>query len=786
MRRFILLTLLATIGLTAAAKPIDRQTAQIAGTHFLQKKGLIELSDTLTFYIPQGQEECLMSYYVFNYDTIGFVIVSADSRCTPIIGYSMNGSFDCKRIPENMRGWLAGMAEDIQKGIRSNAPENKEMQQLWNDLANGDFTPAPSPKSDEYLLTSTWEQGSGYNNYCPVQNGQHVVVGCVATAMAQIIRYHQYPTRGFGYKSYVHSAYGQQAVNFDTTEYNYSMMPDKIRRSTPSSQKDMVSRLCWHCGVVVNMNYQNSNHTSGSGAYTDNVPEGLMHFGYTDAECYSRDRVNSDSIWRAMILNEIDNLRPIEYSGYGSDGGHAFVLDGYNDWNEYHFNWGWGGYCDGFYTLSTMVGFTTGHQMVVNIKPSGWDGHLTHFLVSSNGHGDGTAWNKANSNISAAVKLNKLTSRDIWVKEGIYFGDTTDSYAYRFTATATILGGFAGTETAANQRNAKNHPVIFDGQGQRGIIYAHIPYSGSKQLKICDINLTNGYSEKNNVLSLSGGILMSRVAVVNCQSDSGCIASLSDCRLVATTFNGNRAPVICQMSDATIRQSLIANNDADAIHLGGSSRVVNCDIVSNLGVGAKFKHAKNSFVNNIVWNNDTNLSINAELNDTAFRHNAIEGDTVIADSINICLRSDNGHSRGPRFIQPTTARGYAGLDNSADWHLNHRSVCIDAGERLPESITDGDLDQSIRCRNGIIDMGCYESNYPVGIEDIDDPAISLYPNPADQYIAIEGMGNSTVSIYDIYGRMVLHSSDHRIDISTLASGLYLLRCGAFSHKFVKR
>ena len=786
MRRFITLTLLAAICISVAAKPIDRQTAQIAGTHFLQKKGLIKATDTLTFYCPQGHEETLKSYYVFNHGDIGFVIVSADSRCTPIIGYSMNGSFDFDRLPANLKGWLEGCAEDIQRGIRADAPENKEMQELWNGLANGDFTPSPSPKSDEYLLTSTWEQGSGYNNYCPVQDGVHVVVGCVATAMAQIIRYHEYPTRGFGHKSYIHSTYGQQAVDFDTTDYDYSLMPDRIYRSTPASQKDMVSRLCWHCGVVVNMNYQNPEHTSGSGAYTNNVPEGLMHFGYTEAVCYSRNTLNNDSKWRKMIRAEIDNLRPIEYSGYGDGGGHAFVLDGYNDNNQYHFNWGWGGYCDGFYALTTMVGFTGSHEMVVNIKPSGWDGHLSRFLVSANGHGDGTTWDEANSDINAAVKLNTLTSRDIWMKEGTYYGDTTDSYAYRFNNCATILGGFAGTETTANQRNAKNHPVVFDGQGRRGILYSRINYSGNRQLKICDISMTNGYSEKGSVIDLSGDIAVNRVAVSNCQSDSGRIISMSDCRLVATTFEGNRAPVVCQLNDAIIRQSLIANNDADAVRLDGRSRVVNCDIVSNRGIGAKFNYAKNSFVNNIVWNNDTNLSINAELNDTAFRHNAIEGDTVIADSINICLRSDNESSHGPRFIRPSTLRGIEGLDGNADWHLNHRSVCIDAGERLTECVTDGDLDQSLRYRNGIIDLGCYESNYPVGIDGIESPAVSLYPNPADQYIVIESQPNAAASIYDACGRLVLQTTGTRIDISTLPSGLYLLRCGAATRKFIKR
>ena len=371
--------------------PVDRQTALAAGSHFMQRKGLIKSTDKLEPYeglMPTGTEKSL---YIFNYYTIGFVIVSADDRCRPILGYSMNGSYDLAKAPDNMTAWMEECGSTIRAGIEANLPENKDALKAWEDLLRQTPAPTPQAKSDSYLLTSTWEQGSGYNNYCPTMNGQHVVVGCVATAMAQIIRYHGKPSRGFGHKSYRHTVYGTLAVDFDTTDYDYSLMPDRIRRSSSSSQKDMVSRLCYHCGIVVKMEYQHAGHTSGSGAHTTSVVEGLAHFGYTDAKYYSRNNMNNDSLWAAMIHEEIDNRRPIEYSGFGNDGGHAFVLDGYNEDDQYHFNWGWGGYADGFYTLTTMAGFTNSHEMVVNIFPSGWDGHLSHFLVAPDSDGDGTS-----------------------------------------------------------------------------------------------------------------------------------------------------------------------------------------------------------------------------------------------------------------------------------------------------------------------------------------------------------------------------------------------------------
>ena len=183
MHRFTLLATLLLIITNVAAAPVDINTARIAGTHFLQQKGLIEPNDTLTLYAPAMDGNTPECYYVFNYGEQGFVIVSADDRCIPVIGYSMNGRFNNELLPDNMRHWLQEQASDIRLGIEANAPENPEHLTMWKKLLSyKSDSQTHQPKADSYLLTSTWEQGSGYNNYCPVMNGQHVVVGCVATA----------------------------------------------------------------------------------------------------------------------------------------------------------------------------------------------------------------------------------------------------------------------------------------------------------------------------------------------------------------------------------------------------------------------------------------------------------------------------------------------------------------------------------------------------------------------------------------------------------------------------
>ena len=794
MRHIAILLMLTVAGLATWAAPVDRQTALVAGTHFMQKKGLIKSTEQLTCYEAPGMAFADKSFYVFNLDTTGFVIVSADDRCIPILGYSMNGSFDFEKLPINLLSWLQESAASIQEGIHANSPDDKNTLKQWDELLKDNGVEEPSPKSDNYLLTSTWEQGSGYNNYCPTMGGQHVVVGCVATAMAQIIRYYGTPTRGFGRKQYQHTAYGVLAVDFDTTEYNYSLMPDKIRRSSSNEQKDMVSRFCYHCGIVVNMEYQHSGHTTGSGAHTENVPEGLLYFGYTDAKFYSRSNLNNDSLWIAMIHEEIDNRRPIEYSGYGDEGGHAFVLDGYNNSNQFHFNWGWGGYADGFYSLNTMAGFTSNHGMVINIYPSGWDGHLTHFLVSPDGDGTGISWTSTNKNIDAAVKLNKLVNREIWLKEGTYYGDTNSEYAYNFTSPATLYGGFAGTETSLSQLDPDNHPTLFDGKGMHGVLYANISSNGNKQFNLRNIILQNGYSEEGSVVNLMGEVYTRRMTVRNCQSDSGVILYANSCHLIANSIHDNKAPVIGQMQGTALRQSMVFNNDGTALELRGSSRVVNSDIVSNLGTGVSFKHPRSTFINNIVWNNEVNLQFDTTLADTCIRHCAIEGepDAHVADSTCLWLNSSNEHAQGPRFIQPSTQRGTAGYAPTLDWHLNRRSVCIDAGERLRESLSDNDYDMTLRSRNGVIDLGCYESNYPVSIEPTENAGttLSIYPNPARKWLTVSHCGKGLVKVYDLTGREVLSATPEggsaRLDVSQLPQGMYFLQSGESTVKLVKQ
>ena len=151
---------------------------------------------------------------------------------------------------------------------------------------------------------------------------------------------------------------------------------------------------------------------------------------------------------------------------------------------------------------------------------------------------------------------------------------------------------------------------------------------------------------------------------------------------------------------------------------------------------------------------------------------------------------DGDNNAGPRFINPSITRGVAGFDEDADWHLAQGSPCIDAGIRIAECVTDGDIDQSIRIRNGIMDLGCYESNYPVGIAEVATAKLAVYPNPAADVLTVLGCGNAQVDLYDIAGRRIYsHQSQDdtlTLDLSHYVQGIYFVKVGANTAKVVKK
>lgn len=285
-------------------------------------------------------------YYIFNRDSIGFVIVSADDNVTPILAYSTERSFPIKDIPFNVSKWLEGYKAQIRYAI-NNLNQSKAIKFEWDKLLIENKTNEPievlESKNVNPLVKTKWDQSPYYNALCP--DGS--LTGCVATAMAQLMKFWNYPKVGNGFYSYNHNTYGRLSANFGSTSYNWANMPNQVK----SANID-VARLMYHCGVSVDMDY--GIETSGAAGAIVVAPSLLKYFGYSQStEIHVRENYNSQE-WMNLLKQELNSGRPMYYEGVGGRSGHAFICDGYDGNNFFHFNWGWGGSSDGYFKVDEL------------------------------------------------------------------------------------------------------------------------------------------------------------------------------------------------------------------------------------------------------------------------------------------------------------------------------------------------------------------------------------------------------------------------------------------------
>ncbi len=360
MKRFLLFFIaLLFVNFVQAQEASPEIAKEVATKYFTYRKG-----DKADYKIKTSQTNYFKNkatFYVINFEKGGFVIVSGDYRVKPILGYSLTNSFPKKINNPVVRKWLENYSKEIDY-IVSEKIDNTQTLDKWDDILNEKFS--KGGKAVNKLLTTTWDQGSGYNSDCP----SGTVTGCVATAMAQIMNYHEYPATGVGWHRYVHPQYGEQKAYFENGNYNWANMSD-------DTGNEHVAKLMYHCGVAVDMDFGTS-AAGGSSSSTGDVPYILAnYFKYDQGIDYVARSEYTDAEWINLLKAEIDASRPIQYRGNGDDGGHSFVLDGYTDNDEFHFNWGWSGSGDGNYVIGTLnpqsFEFNENNAAVIGIQPPG-------------------------------------------------------------------------------------------------------------------------------------------------------------------------------------------------------------------------------------------------------------------------------------------------------------------------------------------------------------------------------------------------------------------------------
>lgn len=296
------------------------------------------------------------AYYVFNNDAGGFVIIAGDDAVTPVLGYTSTGSFDAENLPDGLKDLLKSYERQI-AALGDNYVANQT-------ATRAAFT------GEKLLNTAEWNQMAPFNKYTP----NNYVTGCVATAGAIVMKHHGYPAKGTGSHSYTLN--GQTlTANFEHT-YDWASMPAKYD-GTNDAAFDGVARLMADLGVAVEMQYDKD----GSGAYIGNLVTALQkYYGYSKlSHLMAIEDVGAEA-WNGRLREEIDANRPVLYAASDpARGGHAFVIDGYKG-ESFSVNWGWGGYCDGFYKIGALnpesVGkptgdkYNVGQSAVFGMQPS--------------------------------------------------------------------------------------------------------------------------------------------------------------------------------------------------------------------------------------------------------------------------------------------------------------------------------------------------------------------------------------------------------------------------------
>lgn len=300
------------------------------------------------------------SFYIFNVDKNGgFIIVSADDRTVPILGYASEGNMDVDQLPENVKKWLEGYDQQIKALVGSHIRSSVQRRAIGSPIAP--------------LLTTHWGQEPPYNSQCPMDGETRCVTGCIATVMAQIMNYYKWPETAVGpFAAYTTSTQSIPVPELPATTFKWDKMKDTYKYGEEGEAADAVAELMRYCGQAVTMDY--TAHVSGSALRVERMSD---CFGF-DKNAYEISRSNfTTEEWEEIIYHELENKRPVAYVGIVGVG-HQYLVDGYDGNGLFHVNWGWWGMYDGYYALSVLNpyesllganGWNMGQAAIIGLQP---------------------------------------------------------------------------------------------------------------------------------------------------------------------------------------------------------------------------------------------------------------------------------------------------------------------------------------------------------------------------------------------------------------------------------
>ncbi len=410
MKRITSLAIMSATTLALLAAPLTPEQAlrRVQGNSALKMPSKSGTSMKLSFSMQTQKGE--PAVYIFDRPaSSGYLIVSADDTATPLLGYADSGSFDANNMPPQLEWWLSEYASQIDYAST-------------NGIKNT-YAPIANKKEIAPLVKTKWNQGTPYNNLCPSVNNVKCPSGCVATAMAQVMKFWNYPEVGTGRVTATlpSGGTGEGFINLAQKPFDWNNMIDSYSGyDYTNKQGNAVATLMQAAGYAAKMNYA----PGGSGALSINAAISLSkNFKYNPNIQYLQRLYFNASEWNEIVYNELAAGRPILYGGQSTSVGHEFVCDGYDGNGYFHFNWGWGGMSDGYFILDALNpnsvgtgggaggGYNSRQDIIIGIQPSSeeTDVYLTQFgNLSASASG---------SNISLALNYNGNVGN--WVNAGI-------------------------------------------------------------------------------------------------------------------------------------------------------------------------------------------------------------------------------------------------------------------------------------------------------------------------------------------------------------------------------
>lgn len=364
--RFHILLIALLVSGIAGAAPVTRNKAVSKAADFLgveASHARLAISGRAAITAASSGDP---SYYIFNKDEGGFVIIAGDDCMVPVLGYSETGHIDGDRIPANMQHWLDRVAKAASAFRKYNVPQRSDISAMWS---SGTPRRAAGVEPVKLLELPTWYQEHPYNWYCPYiskYDEDRSMTGCVATAIGMVMRYYEWPPCGTGTLPDYSMDFWPDANSNKTIkiairghqlghEYKWSMMPmDDITKQSgnPTEAEKQVAWLLYDLGIMMQATYS----YAGTGAYTEDIPEAMsqyMHYKNTSRVIYFNRYTKT--AWILAIEEQIDKGCPVLYGGSSDGGGHQFIVCGYDADDNLYVNWGWGGDCDGYFPVDNFA-----------------------------------------------------------------------------------------------------------------------------------------------------------------------------------------------------------------------------------------------------------------------------------------------------------------------------------------------------------------------------------------------------------------------------------------------